>query len=363
MSTSIGQYGNTGASIILSAGIKQMTLEQQTLSWETAGRTLSETYAGLGASRSTVIALAPRITQITAWQGNISTAQGNLTLTANALTNIVTQAQALSTNLLSILGTTQASTVTSIATEARNALTQLGNTLNTSNGTGYIFAGQEASEPPIPGGASSLATSSLSTQIASLVSSMGTGTLSASDVMEQATTAANPTSSFSVFSSALSTTPVAAGALASTVITGNGTSSIMGIVATQSSTSSAASATSTGSPIMDLMRDMMVVSSMSGLSSTSPGYTDLVTQLNTSLKTTVSQLVEMESTVGTAQDGLTSNASLLTNVQTMLKTQVTNIQGADIAQVATETSALSTNLEASYQLIAKMKSMTLASYI
>ncbi|MBO1324652.1 flagellin [Acetobacter sp. TBRC 12305] len=362
MSTSIGGYGNTGTSIILSAGIKQMTLEQQALTWETSGGTLSETYAGLGASRSTVIALAPRITQITAWQGNISTAQNNLTMTSSALADMVTQAQALSTNLLSIMGTTESSTVTSVATEAQTALTQLGNTLNTSNGVGYIFAGQDSSEPPIPDGASSLDSSSLATQIASIVSTLSTA--GASSVMEQATTAAmDNDSGTSVFSTSLSVSAEDADDLSASVITGSSSSTTMGIVATQSSTSSSASATSTGSPIRDLMRDMMVMSAMSGMSSSTPGYSDLVTQLNTSLQTTISQLGEMEATVGTTQSSLTSTSSTLTNVQTMLETQVTNIQGADIAQVATETSALSTNLEASYELIAKMKSMTLASYI
>ncbi|MFT9015090.1 MAG: flagellin [Acetobacter sp.] len=362
MSTSVGQYGSSGTSIILSAAIKQMTLEQQNITWEQSGGTLSETYAGLGASRSTVIALAPRITQITAWQSNISTAQNNLSITATALTSMVTQAQALSTNLTSITGTTQSSAVTSVAIEAQNALTVLGNTLNTSNGLGYIFAGQDSSEAPVPGGASSLATSSLATQISSMVSTLGTS--GASTVLENATTAAADNSSgTSVFSSALSVSSDDADSLATSVITGSGTSSLMGIVATQNSTSSTASSTSTGSPIRDLMRDMMIVSAMSGLSSNSAGYSDLVTQLNSSLKTTISQLVEMESTVGTTQSGLTSSASTLTSVQTMLKAQVSDIQGADIAQVATESSALSTNLEASYQLIAKMKNMSLADYI
>ncbi|WP_234394959.1 hypothetical protein [Acetobacter papayae] len=51
MSTTIGQYGGDGASIILNAAIDNITLQQQQNSWQTSAGTLAETYAGVGDSR------------------------------------------------------------------------------------------------------------------------------------------------------------------------------------------------------------------------------------------------------------------------------------------------------------------------
>ncbi|ACI53204.1 putative flagellar hook-associated protein [Gluconacetobacter diazotrophicus PA1 5] len=358
MSTTIGQYGNFGSSLILSAGIDAMTQEQQTISWETSTDTLSETYAGLGQARSAAISLAPQITQVAAWQTNVTNAQNSLSVQADALTQIVSLAQSLSTSLIGVTGTTTDSAVTATAGEATTALSELATVLNTSDGSGYVFAGKDSTEPPIEDTAS-VTSGTLATQIASIVSSLGSS--DASTVIEQATTAAaDNTAGTSVFSSQLSVSGDAATALQKSVVTGSNTSTEVGIVATQGT---AASLTSTGSPIRDLMRDMMIVSGTSGMSSTTSGYSDLVSQVYSSLQTTISQLTDMESSVGTTQDNLTANATLLTSMNTALTGQLGDARDADLAAVAVQSSSLDTSLKASYMLVSDMKSLTLANYI
>ncbi|WP_323993149.1 flagellin [Nguyenibacter sp. L1] len=359
MSTTIGQYGDAGASLILSSGIKDMNLENETLSWETSAGTLSETYAGLGSTRSTAISLTPQITQVGAWQANITNAQTNLTVTATALTQLVSQAQSMATSLVGISGTTSPGAVTSVAAQAASTLTELQSVLNTSSGSGYVFSGNDSNTPPINGNMP-LANSALAAQISSIVGTLGSA--GASSVMADATTAASDPS-LSVFSPSLSVSPGAAAGLQRSVVTGDNSSIAVGIVATQGTATSSASSTSTGSPIRDLMRDMMIMSSMKNMSPSTSGFSDLVNQLNASLTTTIGQLTDMESTVGVTQDGLTSQSTLLTSVQSMLTTQLSNARDADIASVATETSELNTRLEASYILVSDMKNMTLANYI
>jgi flagellar hook-associated protein 3 FlgL len=363
MSTTIGQYGDFGASLILTSGITEMQQQQQTLTWEASAGTLSETYAGLGSTRASAISLTPQITQVAAWQSNVTNAQNTLSVTADSLTQIVSLAQSLSTNLLSITGSTTGAGVTAVADSATSALSELGTILNTSDGTGYVFAGQDTTEPPLTN-PSSLSSSALATQIASLVSALSTS--GASSVMEDATTAAaDNTAGVSVFSSQLSVSPGAgAASLQTSVVTGSDTSTEVGIVATQgSSSASAVTSTSTGSPIRDLMRDMMVVSSLSGMSPSTSGYSDLVGQLTTSLQSTVTQLTDMESSVGATQDTLTANSTLLTSMNSMLTSQLSDARDADIGLVATQTSELNTRLEASYTLVSDMKKLSLASYI
>lgn len=363
MSTSIGQYGDAGASLILAAGIKNMAQTQETLSWETSAGTLSETYAGLGSNRTSALDITPQITQVEAWQTNVSSAQSSLTISASAVQQIVSLAQTLDSNILSISGTTQSSSVSTVATEAKTALTDLASTLNTSDGTGYVFAGQDTNVPPVKD-TSSISSGTLATEIASIVSTLSTA--GASSVMQGATDAASDnTSSVSVFSSNLSVSATDASKLQKSVLTGSNTTADLGIVATQATggTSSTSTSPTTGSPIRDLMRDMMVVSSMSGMDSSTTGYADLVSQLHSSLQSTISELTNTESSIGVTQDSLTSRSTMLSSMKSMLETQLSTARDADIAAVATQTSALNTRLQASYTLVSDMKNMSLANYI
>ncbi|MFT9087793.1 MAG: flagellin [Acetobacter okinawensis] len=367
MSTSIGQYGASAASLVLSAGVKELSDAQTTLSWQTSNNgIISETFAGLGTSRSTVFSLTPKITQVAAWQSNITNAQNSLSVTATSLKQIVSLAQSMATNLLSITGSSSTSTVSSVSTEASSTLSQIATVLNASNGTGYVFAGQNATQAPV-NDPSNVASGTTSTQIASTLSQLASGT-SMDSILQQATTLMNADSS--IFSSTISTASSTDGTASlntaqtqqTSTITGDSTSSTYGIVATQGSTSDVSS-TSTGSPIKDLMRDMMLISGMSGMSSTSTGYSDLVNQLHTSLVNTTNQLINMETTVGAQQNALTARASLLTNTTTALKTQLSDARTTDIAQVAIQSSNVQASLKASFILIADMKDMTLANYL
>ncbi len=365
MSTSIGQYGASAASLVLSAGVQELTNAQTTLAWQTSsGGVTAETYAGLGTSRSSVFELTPKITQVQAWQSNITNAQNSLTVTATALKQIVSLAQSVSANLLSIAGTSETSTVNTVSTEASSSLSQIATILNTSNGTGYVFAGQNSTQAPV-NDPSSVATGSLETTIADSVSSLASGT-SVDSLLEQATDSMNSDST--LFSSTISDPTSAASSLAAassqqtSIVTGDSSSSTYGVVATQGDTSDVSS-TSTGSPIKDLMRDLMLVSGMSGMSSTSTGYSDLVSQLQTSLTSTTNQLINMETTVGAQQNALTSRATLLTNTATALQTQLSDARSTDISEVAIQTTNVQTSLKASFMLIADMKDMTLANYL
>ncbi|OUI85296.1 flagellin [Acetobacter orientalis] len=368
MSTSVGQFGSSGASLILNASIQKLTQAQSQIAWQTSTQTIGETFADLGPNRATALSLAPKISQVTSWQNNITQAQSSLKITASALQQIASLAQNMATNLLSMSGTSgSSSTATnSYAAQAQSALTELTSALNTSDGTGYVFAGNASNEKPLQGNAS-LSDSTLASTIASTVKSLTSS--NASSIMESVTSATNDDKS--IFASTLyaSGNPAtttqnlqqAASSQRYTVISSGETMQI-GAVATQGNASDA-SPTSTGSPIKDLMRDLMVVSSMSGMSSDTSGYADLVKQLHASLTTTVSQITNMETTIGTQQNTLTARASLLASMQTSLQTQLSNARSVDVAQVAIHSQDVNTSLKASFILISDMKDMSLANYI
>lgn len=368
MSTSVGQFGSSGASVILNASIQKLTQAQSQIAWQTSNQTIGETFADLGTSRATALSLAPKISQVTSWQNNITQAQSSLKITASALQQIASLAQNMATNLLSMSGTSGSSATATDAysAQAQSALTELTSALNTSDGTSYVFAGNASNEKPLQGNAS-LSDSTLSSTIASTVKSLTSS--NASSIMESVTSATNDDKS--IFASTLyaSGNPAtttqnlqqAASSQRYTVISSGETMQI-GAVATQGNASDVSS-TSTGSPIKDLMRDLMVVSSMSGMSSDTSGYADLVKQLHASLTTTVSQIINMETTIGTQQNTLTARASLLASMQTSLQTQLSNARSVGVAQVAIHSQDVNTSLKASFILISDMKDMSLANYI
>ncbi|WP_336946189.1 flagellin [Asaia sp. HN010] len=361
MSNAVNQYGGSALSLILAAGVKELTAQQETATWQSSTGVIGATYADLGSSRATVLNLTPKITQVQSWQSNIANAQTTLSVTATAMNQLVTQAQSLATNLLGVSGTATPSQVASAASAAQTALESIKTLLNTSDGANYVFAGTESTTSPIKG-QSSLSTSALAQQIAASVKTVSTA--GASSVFSQMTTLAQSNDpALSVFSASLSVSPSQALGKQRAVMSGTDTTTSIGIVATQSSVTSAQSATSTGSPIRDLMRDLMAVSSMGDMSSETPGFSDLAKQIYTSLGTTISQLTEQEGAIGGTQNSLKAQSTLLTGVSTMLQTQLGDARDADLATVATNASNIKTSLNASYILISNMKGMTLADYL
>lgn len=367
MSTSVGQFGNSGASLILNAGIQKLAQAQTQIAWQTSNNgIIASNYADLGPTRSTALNLAPKISQVAAWQQNITQAQSSLQITANALQQIATMAQNLSTNLLSMSGTTGSTetATTSYAEQAKSALGDLSSLLNTSDGTSYVFAGSASNEKPVSGN-TPLEQSTLAASIASQMSSLTSS--NAADVLGNMTTATNADTN--IFSKTLTpSSPSAtdnlnqANSLQKSTFISSGSTTQIGVVATQGN-SSDVSDTSTGSPIKDLMRNLMAVSSMSGMSSSTPGYSDIVQQMHSSLTSTITQIVNMETTIGTQQNALSARASLLTSMQTSLQTQLANARSVDIAQVAVNSQDVNNSLKASYMLIADMKDMSLANYL
>jgi|GEM_PF-1243582 len=361
MSNAINQYGGSALSLILEAGVRTLSAQQEAATWQSSTGVVGATYADLGASRATVLNLTPKITQVQSWQSNISAGQTTLSVTATALNQFVAEAQSLATNLLGVSGTATTSQVAAAASSAQSALESMKTLLNTSDGTNYVFAGTDTTTAPIKG-QGSLSTSTLAQQIAEGVKTLD-GTNASALLTHLTTLAGSNDTSLSVFSDTLAVPASLAADRQRSIMSGANTFTTLGLVATQSSSTSSASPTSTGSPIRDLMRDLMAVSAMSGMSSETPGFADLTKQLYTSLGTTISQLSEQEGTIGATQNSLTAQTTLLNGVSTMLQTQLGNNRDADMATVATNASNIKTSLNASYILVSNMKGMTLADYL
>ena len=84
--------------------------------------------------------------------------------------------------------------------------------------------------------------------------------------------------------------------------------------------------------------------------------TGLINQGTTSLTGT-------EATLGAAETRVTDSSTAMSNQLTILQTQVGSLDNVDAEAVATQLSALSTQLQTAYQLTAQLQKMNLAQYL
>ncbi|GBQ65693.1 flagellar hook-associated protein FlgL [Ameyamaea chiangmaiensis NBRC 103196] len=358
MSSIVGQYGTSGTSLILDRAISTLSLQQQALQNETASGTVSDTYAGLGNSAAQVLNIKQQVSQVSAWQANVTTAQTNLTTSVNAVNEIASLASSLTTTLTTLQTTPTHSTVAIAASTAKSALATLQGLLNTQNGSTYVLGGANGGTPVIAAGVD-LADGSLAKAISASVAQVSdTGT---DAVLAQTLSfAADNSAALSPFSAILSVAPQTAAGMQADVSISQSSMTATGFVATQGGT---ASDTSTGSAMRDLIRNLMVVASLGSVSATTSQFSSLVTGVLQSNASVVSSLNETQGQLGVQQNALSTRAATLTQLSTALSSQYSTLVDADLATVSTQLSQTQLQLQASYTLVADMKGLSLANYI
>ncbi len=128
---------------------------------------------GLGSGASVSLDLNPEIANLQTWQANINAATGTMDVAQTAMTQIQQIASNLFSQLDGLQGT-DGSEVGLIAASAHNALSQVANLLDTTDGTTYVFGGADSSNPPVPDPDDITSSAGFYTQIAAAVGNLGT---------------------------------------------------------------------------------------------------------------------------------------------------------------------------------------------
>lgn len=361
MSMTIGQYGLSGANSILNQAVSDMNNDQAKLTWQTSKGTVSQDIAGIGGNLQSTLNISPKVDEISGYQDNISSALNRLKMSSDSLTQMTTIAQNLSSQVLSMLSTTGSTSNETLAVSqaAEGGLASYGSVLNTSDGTGYIFAGQDGNTPPVTA-PSEITSSPLAKKIQSIVSNLNED--NATDILKQATQAASDNSAgMSLFSASQSVSPDKSSQQSNQVVIGsNGQKVSTGPTATSGTLPTVLS---TGSPVKDVMRDMMILSAVRGMTNATPGFSSLMQQVHQSLVEAGNKIIDMNSSVGVTEQTLNRQKGAYTSLTSMVKTQLSNNLDVDMASVATQSSDLSVRLKASFMLIADTKDLSLANYI
>lgn len=288
---------------------------------QVASGLVSDSYSGLGTQARTSLSLAPAIAHQTVYSQNIDLAQGRLDLTQTSLTSI----SSIAAKFYAAVNTYNPSDTTSVqtlASDARSALQQIGDLLNTKSGDIYVFAGQDTGNPPVPNTDPAV---------------MGSALLSS--------TSGPP------FSSTI-------GTAAPTIQVGPGQSVQVGLLANANTL-----ATSTASATGSFMRDTMTaLAKLAGLGTSATPAAD-VASARTTLSGSISAMATEAGSLGNVQSGLTTRQAQLASLTTSLKRQLSSAQDVDAAEAISRASLLKTQLEASYRIIADSRSMSLAKYL
>ena len=343
----------------LTARLTQTKKNFDVLSQQASSGMISNTYAGLNGSTAVALTLSTQIDSLTTAQGNIAAASGPAQVTQTAMAQISSIAAGLLADMPNLQGV-DSSEVDNIAANARSALAQVGELLDSQYNGVYVFAGQDSANPPVPN-PGQITTSGFYTQISAAVTSL--------TVNGAATTVATTlaiASSTTVGTSPLSATYLAQPAASLTpplVATGNGQSQPLGLLAGSNIGPVSTGTSTTGSYMLDLMRALATVGSLSSSQASDPNFAALLSDTQTSLTGAITAMNTDVGILGEQQSSLTTLSSTLSDTQTVLAGQLSTAQNVDMASTLSNLSLMQTQLTESYQLISAASGMSLAKFL
>ena len=255
------------------------------------------------------------------WSANIDGAAARLGVTQSALSAIGQVAADFYAKLPGLNGLTPGA-ADGVAAQARVALERVAGLLNSKVGDAYVFAGQDTANPPVPDASA-----------AALIPPL---------------LADAPVAPFSA----------TLGTAVPTVEAGDGQRVPVGVLA-NANTLTASAPPTTGSYMRDILRALATLTTATD----GPALQAAVADTRSRLGSAISAAAGEAGALGVTQAGLATRKTQLGQVQAALTAQVSGAEDVDLAATLTRVSALQTQLQASYQLVAGAKGLTLAQYL
>jgi flagellar hook-associated protein 3 FlgL len=363
----LSDYSVMGSLIANTNTVKQ---KLDTLTNQASTGLIGTTYAGLGTGASISLSLRPQIANLQTWQNNIDAANGQMSVTQSTMNSIESIASNFYAQLNNLQGV-NSSEIDSVAANARDALNQVANMLDTQDGGIYIFAGQDTGNPPVPD-PDNILNSGFYTQINTAVTNLATNgaAATANTTFGVASSNAAGTSPFSTW---LSQPYATVQASLPTVQVGQTQTATIGIPASANGlipTSSPGPTTivggppsSTGSYMRDVLRALATIGSLSSSQANVTGFADLVQDTRISLNGAITAMNQDIGVLGNVQSSITQTQSQLSDTQTALTAQASSAEDVDMASTLSQISLVQTQLQASYQLIAGESGLSLVKFL
>jgi flagellar hook-associated protein 3 FlgL len=360
-------YGMMSSLVANAASVKQK-LNQLTNQVSTG--LVGNTYAGLGSGAPVSLDLRPQIASMQTWQNNVDAATGRMSVAQTALTAI----QSIASNFYAQLNNVQgvnSSEIDSVAANARDALGQVADLLDTQDGGVYVFAGQDTGNPPVPD-PDNILTSGYYTQISTAVAGLAVNGAAATANATYAVATSNAPDD-SPFSTFLSQPAATVRAALPVVQVGQNQTETVGLPASANGmipdsslgtpTIAGGPPISTGSYMRDVLRALATIGSLSSSQAGTAGFTDLMQDTRISLSGAVTAMAQDTGVLGNVQSSLTATQTQLSDTQTALTGQVSPAEDVDMAATMSQLSLVQTQMQASYQLIATLNGLSLAKFL
>ncbi len=345
-----GDYGALGQAIYASS---QNKTQLNTLTAQVSTGYVSASYAGLGDAAQTSFDLQPAINSLKAQQTTIDAVTGRMSVAQTALSQIASIANTMYASLASVNNVTP-SQIDSVAVSARSALEQVAGLLNTADGSVYVFAGTDTSNPPVPD-ADAITSSGFYTQIGAAVAGLATAPDAVAILASTMTVAQSNDIGTTPFSSTIGTVP--------TVTLGTAAPAQVGILANANSVAVSGGSSTSGSFIRDIMRSLATLGNLTSSDSTAPGFAALVKDTGASLSSAITAMGTEAGALGNTQSSLTSQQTEASNTSTALSTQLSSAQDVNMAATISQLSEVQTQLSASYKLISEISSLSLVNFL
>jgi flagellar hook-associated protein 3 FlgL len=265
--------------------------------------------------------------------------------------------------------------VDSIAASARDALGQVANALNTKDGDVYVFAGQDTANPPVPNEANILKSGYFTAINTAVAGFTGTPPNDAATVANTTygVATSNAFGTTSPFSDFLSQPSATVRAALPVVQIGQSQTETVGLPASANglmpdtppgtATLVGGPVSSTGSYMRDIMRALATIGSLSSAQAGAPGFQDLVQDTRVSLTGAITSIAQDAGALGNVQTSLKATQSQLGDTETALTGQVSSAEQVDMAATLSQLSLVQTQMQASYQLISTLNSMSLVKFL
>lgn len=321
---------------------------------------VAQSYDGLGAAAAIPLSLGPQVANLDTWQNGISQAITHMQATQTAMSRIQGVAASILSQLPNLNGLSAAE-VDGVAQAARSGLEQVAALLNTEVGGVYVFAGTDTATPPISN-PDQILSSGFAAAVGAAVSNLSTAGGPAT--MTTALRLADPTAAAPIpFSAALQPYPSGTAPDMPKVQTAPDTLQSYSLLASANTWSTSANPGTTGSYMRDLMGALAMLGSLSGAQASDPNLPALARSAQTTLNGVVGAMADDVGTLGNQQTALTNTQTAMVQAEATLKTQISGVQDADMAQTLSSISLVQVRLQASYQLIGTLSSLTLSKFL
>jgi flagellar hook-associated protein 3 FlgL len=366
-------YGMLGRLIANASSVKQ---KLDTLTNQASTGLIGDTYAGLGTGALVSLDLRPQMANVQTWQSNVNASTGRMAVTQSAMANIQSIAASFYAQLNTVEGV-NASAVDSIAASARDALSQVASQLDTQNGGVYVFGGQDTANPPVPDpdNIANIAANpnGFFAQINAAVGNLAGPGGAAAVATNTYNVAVSNTAGTSPFSAYMSDASATLRAQIPTVQVGQNDNEKIGLLASAnglipdsplgSPAIPGGPPTSTGSYMRDVLRALATIGSLSSSQVSDSGFQALVQDTRVSMSGAITAMAQDAGVLGNVQSSLTATQSQLADTQTALTGQVSSVENVDMAKTMSQLSLVQTQMQASYQLIATMSSLSLVKFL